>query len=105
MYTVEFYPAKYKIPTLSTRSIAVKDAVELTEALQNMTDPTKIQFNNSELKELKNSLQYLKIQQQVRSPKSGTISNFRGWKKFTQIIAWKIRITLQMVNFQGWTDK
>ena len=30
--TVEFYPANYKIPTLSTRAIAVKAAVELMEA-------------------------------------------------------------------------
>ena len=48
--TVEFYPEKYKIPTLSTRAIDVKDAVELTEALQNMTNPKKIQFNKNELK-------------------------------------------------------
>ena len=40
--TVEFYPSKYKIPTLSTRAISVKAAVELVEALKNMTDPTKI---------------------------------------------------------------
>ena len=52
MDTVEFYPEKYKIPILSTRAIAVKAAVELTKALQNMTDPTKIQFNNNELKEV-----------------------------------------------------
>ena len=50
--TVEFYPAKYKMTTLSRRAIAVKAAVELTEALQNMTDPKKIQFNNNEPKEI-----------------------------------------------------
>ena len=77
------------MPTLSTRAIAAKAAVELTEALQNMTASKKIQFNNSELKELKNSLQYLKIQQQVRSSKTGAISNFRGYIKSTQITAWK----------------
>ena len=40
--TVEFYPSKYKIPTLSTRAISVKAAEKMTEALQNMTDQTKI---------------------------------------------------------------
>ena len=45
--TVEFYPEMYKIPTLSTRSIYVKAAVELTEDLQNMIDSKKIQFNNN----------------------------------------------------------
>ena len=50
MGTLAFYPAKYKMPTLSTKAIAVKAAMELTEALQNMTDSTKIQFNNNELK-------------------------------------------------------
>ena len=44
------------MPTLSTKAIAVKAAVELTEALQNMTDPTKIQFNNNELKEIQKNL-------------------------------------------------
>ena len=77
------------MPTLYTRAIAAKSAVELTEALQNMTASKKIQFNNSELKELKTSLQYLKIQQQVRSLKTGVISNFRGYIKSTQITAWK----------------
>ena len=77
------------MPTLYTRETAAKASVEMTEALQNMTDPTKIQFNNSELKELKTSLQYLKIQQQVRSSKTGAISNFRGYIKSTQITAWK----------------
>ena len=38
--------------TLSTREIAVKAAVELTEALKNMTDTIKIQLNNNELKEI-----------------------------------------------------
>ena len=37
------------MPTLSTRSIDVKAAVELKEALQNMTDQTEIQFNNNGL--------------------------------------------------------
>ena len=46
---VEFYPAKYKMPTLSTRAISVKAAVELMEALQNMTNPTNIPFNKNEL--------------------------------------------------------
>ena len=54
MDKVEFYPTEYKIPTLSTRAITTKDAVELKEALQNMTYPTKIQFNNNELKDIKN---------------------------------------------------
>ena len=50
--TVEFYPAKCKMSTLSTRSIAVKAAVELTEAILNMTDLTKIQFNDNELRDI-----------------------------------------------------
>ena len=41
MDTVELYSENYKMPTLSTRAIAIKAAVELAEALQNMTDPTK----------------------------------------------------------------
>ena len=41
MDTVGFYPAKIKNSTLSRISIAVKAAVELTEALQNMIDPKK----------------------------------------------------------------
>ena len=40
--------------TLSTRAISVKVAVELTEALQNMTNPTNIQFNSNELKDIQN---------------------------------------------------
>ena len=32
------------MPILSTRAIAVKSAVKLTEALKNMTDPTKYNF-------------------------------------------------------------
>ena len=50
--TVEFYPAKCKMSTLSTGSIAVKAAVELTEAILNMTDLTKIQFNDNELRDI-----------------------------------------------------
>ena len=52
MDTVEFYPANYKMPTVSTRETAVKAAVELAEELQNMTDLKMIQFNNNELKEM-----------------------------------------------------
>ena len=52
MYTVELYPEKYKMPTLSTRAISVKAAVELTEDLQNMIDQTKIKFSKNELKEI-----------------------------------------------------
>ena len=50
--TIGFYPAKYKMPTLSTRAITVNATVELTEALQNMTDTTKIKSNKNELKEI-----------------------------------------------------
>ena len=54
MDTVEFYPEKYNMTTLSTRAISVKVAVELTEALQNITNPTNIQFNRNELKDIQN---------------------------------------------------
>ena len=40
--------------TLSTRAISVKVSVELTEALQNMTNPTNIKFNSNELKYIQN---------------------------------------------------
>ena len=52
MDTVEFYPSKFKMSTLSTRVTAVKDPVELTKALKNITYPTKIQLKNYELKEI-----------------------------------------------------
>ena len=48
---VEFYPEKYKTPTLSTRKIPLKAAFELTKYLQNIIDK-KIQFNNNELKDI-----------------------------------------------------
>ena len=99
--SAEFYPAKYKMLTLSTIVIAVKTAFELMEALQNMTHPTKLQLKNNELKEMQKfstiftDIATSKVFESMRDNQLPRV------EKYSWIIARK-KITLQIVNFRGW---
>ena len=93
------------MPTLSTRAIAVKSAFELIKALQNMIDTKNIQFNNNELKEIQKLSKILTDISASKVFESRSNKQLTRVGKYPQIIAWKNRITLQMVNFRGWTCK
>ena len=90
------------MPTLSTRAISVKDVVELTEALQNTTDPTKIQFNNNELKEIQ---KFSTIFIDIATSKVFEIMSNKQIPRVEKILpdnSMKNMITLQIVDFRGW---
>ena len=84
MNTVKFYPSKYKMPTLSTKAIAVKAAVELTESLQNISTI----FTDIASSKVFESMSDKQL------PRVEIIFPYNSIKN---------RITLQMVNFRGWT--
>ena len=73
------------------------------EALQNITHPTKTQFNNNKLKEIQKLSTIFTDIAAIRAFESMSDKQLPRVEIIFPYNSIKNRITLQMVNFRGWT--